>query len=53
MTVKLWTRRMNDQPWTFYGEFKTEQAFKDELPHIRAQGLSIKRTVHSTNRSPQ
>jgi hypothetical protein len=42
-SFKIFTRRMNDQEWEFYGEFKTEQAFRDELPNIRWLGLSIKR----------
>jgi len=42
-TFQIFARRMNDAEWEFYGEFTTEQEFRNELPHIRAQGLSIKR----------
>ena len=40
---EIWTRRMNDQPWSLYGVFDTQQAFNSELPHINAQGLAMKR----------
>jgi S-formylglutathione hydrolase FrmB len=30
----------------FYGVFVTEQQFRDELPHIIAQGLAAKRGNH-------
>lgn len=40
---KIFTRRNNQAEWSFYGEFTSEQEFRNELPHIRAQGLAIKR----------
>ena len=42
---KILVRRMNDQEWELYGEFKNEQEFRNELPHIRGQGLAIKRVA--------
>lgn len=40
---KIYTRRMNDADWAFYGEFTSEQDFRNELPNIRSLGLAIKR----------
>lgn len=42
---QIWTRRSNEAEWTLYGEFKSEQEFRREIPHIRAQGLATKRKV--------
>lgn len=41
--VKLWTRRMNDQAWEFYGEITTREQYHREMAHIRALGLAVKR----------
>lgn len=40
---QIFTRRMNDQAWEFYGEFATQAEFNAELPNIRWLGLAIKR----------
>lgn len=41
--IKLWTRRMGDQPWEFYGEITSQEQYQREMAHIRALGLAVKR----------
>ena len=41
---KIFTRRNNEDQWSLYGVFASEQEFRNELPHIRAQGLAVRRS---------
>jgi len=42
----IYTRRMGDRPWRFYGTFSSGQEFRDELPNITMLGLAVQRRKH-------
>jgi hypothetical protein len=53
MTFVIDTRRSQFHDWQVYGEFASEQAFRNELPNIRAQGLYTRRRPTTNNTEKQ